>query len=1331
VASFALAISAMAGTALLAPGTAVAQASTAGTVTGQVTDAQGAAIVGAVVILTNNATNGAQATQANSAGRYVFSNVQPGTYTLDVKKDGFKEAVLKDQAVDVGKQLTLNVPMQVGTTTQTVEVTATGAELQTMNSMVGANISGDAIIKLPNLGRDANSLTMLQPNTAPNGGIAGADLDQNSYSLDGGSNSDDMDGSHSSYTPSSGNIGSGTGGNPSGVIPTPADSIEQFSVGVNNQTADVNGAAGSSVSMVTRRGTDQIHGSAYEYYLGSYLGANSWSNNRANLPKAKSHQNRFGASLGGQILPNFLGGKTYLFGNFEARRYPLSQSLTKSVPSDLMRAGIIQVPGTSGELAYNLNPATTTVDGTAYQPAVCNGYAVSATHPAGTGACDPRGIGLNPVVNALWSNSMPAANNFTAGDQFNTLGYTNNVSTPIKSNFFVFRVDHDFGAKNHFTASYHFYSYNPVTTGQVDIGGGLAGDTKGQDVATTVHPELPSMWTAQLTSSLTPNLTNAFHYSYLRNFWQWAGTNVSPQTIPGFSGLGGALEIGNGTASNSTSESSSALIPYNVNVQSVRTRVWDGIGNTFSDDLTLLHGNHIFQFGGKYTNQWDYHERNDNGGGILNANVYQIGPGGGVANSFLPTNLPSKQAAAYQDLYNEVLGIVSQPQTLYTRSGPQLNLDPLGTPMFDESTIPLYNVYFTDSWHIKPNLTMTFGTGYTVEMPPHEAQGKQVELVDQAGNLVDAADYLATTQKFAEGGQVYNPTLGFATVANVGSGLKYPYHPFYGGLSPRVSLAWNPTFNGGMLESLFGHNSTVVRGGWARIYGRLNGVDLVLVPLLGTGLGQPVTCIGASMSGTCNGTGGVDPTDAFRIGTDGLVAPLGTAPSATLPQPFYPGIQGPAAGAGEVLDPNFKPNRSDEFDLTIQRQINQNFSTEVGYTGRILRNEYQAINLDAVPYMTVAGGQQFQQAFANMYQEIANGSPITAQSFFETALGGPKSTYCSGFSSCTAAVASNEIAKKNINTTTGNNVYNLWSDLGSSSSWTLGRTLLSSALPGQPGGGSGQMQGIFDNLSNGWGNYNSVFWSLTMRNWHGLTALSNFTWSRSMGTGQTTQATSEYSVVDPWNMHAMYGPQGNDTPLNYNLYFVYEPGAKTQHGLLGHLTNGWSFAPIFTWNDGGWNYVNNGGDCASFGEMDCGIGSTDESAIKTTGFTGGTSVSRGVAQQNSAGEGAGIGTNSDPSHKGSGMNQFGDNAAGIYSEFRPMVLGLDTTGQSGLIPGLSRWNVDFSLTKDLALSERFGAELSAQASNVFNHFSPANPSLNLTSPQSFGVITGDAEGARG
>src|SRR6185312_8113467 len=176
---------AVAGLCWLLPQPARAQNTNSGTVTGQVTDAQKAAMVGAVITLTNTATNESQATITNGQGRYAFVNLQPGTYTLDVKKEGFKEATIKSQAVEVGKPLTLNVPMQVGTTTQTVEVSATGAELQTMNSTVGATISGDAIVKLPNLNRDANSLTMLQPNTQPDGGVAGADSDQNSFTLDG------------------------------------------------------------------------------------------------------------------------------------------------------------------------------------------------------------------------------------------------------------------------------------------------------------------------------------------------------------------------------------------------------------------------------------------------------------------------------------------------------------------------------------------------------------------------------------------------------------------------------------------------------------------------------------------------------------------------------------------------------------------------------------------------------------------------------------------------------------------------------------------------------------------------------------------------------------------------------------------------------------------------------------------------------------------------------------------------------------------------------------------------------------------------------------------
>ena len=144
---------------------------------------------------------------------------------------------------------------------------------------------------------------------------------------------------------------------------------------------------------------------------------------------------------------------------------------------------------------------------------------------------------------------------------------------------------------------------------------------------------------------------------------------------------------------------------------------------------------------------------------------------------------------------------------------------------------------------MKPSFTLTYGMGWTLEMPPTEASGKQTVLVDDCDTPVKTLDYLAQRKNAALQGEVYRPELGFALVGNVGSGRKYPYDPFYGSFSPRVAAAWNPSFDGdGFLSKVFGHADTVIRGGYGRIYGRLNGVDLVLVPLLGVGLIQPVQC---------------------------------------------------------------------------------------------------------------------------------------------------------------------------------------------------------------------------------------------------------------------------------------------------------------------------------------------------------------------------------------------------------------------------------------------------------------------------------------------------------
>src|SRR5262249_25421473 len=150
-------------------------------------------------------------------------NVPPGIYNVTVTKPGFQSAKVMGQKVTVGLVLTLDITLLVGAVATAVEVTAAaGAELQTTSATVGKTITGDSLAIVTNLGRDANGLIVLQPAVAPNGEVAGAVRDQNSFQLDGGNNSNDMDGTTSIYTPSSGTIGTAaTGGTPSGVVPTP------------------------------------------------------------------------------------------------------------------------------------------------------------------------------------------------------------------------------------------------------------------------------------------------------------------------------------------------------------------------------------------------------------------------------------------------------------------------------------------------------------------------------------------------------------------------------------------------------------------------------------------------------------------------------------------------------------------------------------------------------------------------------------------------------------------------------------------------------------------------------------------------------------------------------------------------------------------------------------------------------------------------------------------------------------------------------------------------------------------------------------------------------
>ena len=1336
----------MSGLALL-PVSTLAQSTNTGTIAGTVTDPSNAVVSGVEVMLTDTATQTSRSVTTNSAGRYILVDVAPGNYDVAFSKLGF--ATTKTHTtVQVGEAGTLNISLKVGGSNVVVEVTSATNELQTMNATVGNTINSAALDALPSIGRDVSTFVELQPGVTPEGSVAGTVNDQTFFSLDGGNNTNDMDGNMSTYTATyagdpSGGVAAQNSfyltGNPTGVMPTPQDSVEEFKVNTAGQTADFNNSSGAEVKVVTKRGTDGWHGTAYEYYLDNNWSSNSWQNTFSSVPLPSFHYSRFGAAIGGPVIPKeVLGGKTYLFFNYEGFRWP-SNSVTihRDVPSPMLELGLITDP-VSGTV-YNMNPAAVSYNGVNYpgNSACTNGSCLTTT-------TDPRNLGINPLVQQIWQKYEPASNASCINslcDGTNVLGFTANVNLPEKNNFVVTRLDHDFSQKWHFMTSYRYFKYGTNgTDDQVDIGGYFSGDTLGVPASQSSDPQQAWFWVAGLTTNITPNVTNDFRYSFLRNWWQWDRAGDVIQNCTACAGLGGALEIYSGESVGQTEN----LNPYNVNTQQTRTRFWNGHDQMVRDDISMLKGNHLFQFGGQYQHNFNWHQRTDNGGGINYQPVYQLGIGG--SGSGLSTDVPLCATSSVPNcgaLTAAVLGMVSISQVAYTRSGPDLTLNPPLTPAFDKDTIPYYNVYFSDTWHMKPSFTLTYGLGWTMEMPPTEATGKQVVLVNTSDEQIGTEDYLAARKRAALQGQVYNPEVGFALVGNVGSGLKYPYNPYYGQFSPRIAAAWNPHFDANSVAGkLFGSGDSVLRGGYGRIYGRLNGVDQVLVPLLGTGPIQAVQCLGNLSNGTCapGGSSSLTASTAFRVGIDGLNAPI-PVPSQTLPQPDFPGVNAIAAGAGEALDPHFRPTAVDSFDLTLQRQIGRKLTLEVGYIGRKITHEYQPLNINSVPYMMTMGGQSFANAYKNVVLAYCNGianmggggcggpsgpnaGAVTAQPFFEAAL---NPAYCAGFSSCTAAVVANEGGNL-----TSAQVWQLWSDLDNGA-FNFPRSMMNTPIsngplcpgttPELPCGLQGQLtSGVGMNASVGYGNYNAGFISLKMAEWRGVTMQSNFTWSKALGTGAFVQATSGYTADDPFNLSEMYGPQFYNRKFVYNTFIVYSPPFyKGQQGAIGRAAGGWTFSTIFTTGSGQPDQIWNSGFASeAFGEGDSGTNYLSlENAIPIAPLP-----AHGHAYYNTPGSGS-------VSVGGLPVNIF-KNPVAAYGMYRNPILGVDTRDTTYLT-GLPYWNMDFSIRKNVRVTEQVALEFQGNFINIFNHnqwLDPPQP-WGLFSPGTFGNLAGSAQETAG
>jgi hypothetical protein len=341
---------------------------TGATLSGTITDSSGGAIPEAQISVTNTATGIKQKFQADSAGYYAAPNLAPGTYEVRVTAKGFNTAILT-ATLDVGAQQQLNIPMKVGETSQTVEVTGALEQVDLTSSTLTAQVESQTISDLPLNGRDWTSLATLNPgvnlietqvdyaqSARGNRGfgaqltISGQRTTNNNYRLDGVSVNDYANSGPGNV------IGAALG----------VDAIQEFSVLTGGFSAEYGKATGGVVNAITKSGTNSFHGDVYEFIRNSALDSRDYFSRSANTPLAEFRRNQFGGAVGGPIIKD----KTFFFFDYEGFRQAKGITASVTVPSDAARAGnlisghVTVDPAAAAELAMfpHATPGTSNGD---------------------------------------------------------------------------------------------------------------------------------------------------------------------------------------------------------------------------------------------------------------------------------------------------------------------------------------------------------------------------------------------------------------------------------------------------------------------------------------------------------------------------------------------------------------------------------------------------------------------------------------------------------------------------------------------------------------------------------------------------------------------------------------------------------------------------------------------------------------------------------------------------------------------------------------------------------------------------------------------------------
>ncbi|MBI3649491.1 MAG: TonB-dependent receptor [Acidobacteria bacterium] len=835
---------------------ALAQGTTS-RITGVVLDPNGAVVPNAKVTLTNEGTQLAFTGETSSTGTYVFDSVQVGNYTVTVEKAGFKKFIASGNAVHIGQPTTVNITLELGQVAEVVEVRGSAELVQTSSSgNFGTIVEQRIVDRLPIVGvrgRNPLDLVNFQPgvvsgaNTGGGVHVHGARDRAWNFTLDG------IDTNETS-----------AGGSNFSPTRTNPDSITEFKVITSNATAEYGRNSGAQVAMVTKSGTNDFHGNAFEFYQTPRFRANEYENNLNKVVKPQFVQHIPGFSFGGPVwIPKIYDGhnKTFFFTNMQWLRLRSTRAVTSTVYTQAARNGIFRY--VAGGQNNPAGAAGASVDANGN---VLPGINVRTYDIVGN---DPARRGLDPTVQKVLGLT-PLPNNFTVGDGLNTAGYSFSPIEREKQQDFVIKIDHIINQNNTVFGRYAQGSQDTIGDFVNDGFSRFPGTPRIVDtVRRPKNLALNWRWTpsASITNEAVFGL-NKFKFDFF---------NPDPNfkdNPPFFFGL-----------------VTSPLDPTIGNLRELTTY-------QIVDNATWVRGAHTYKAGFNF--RFQKHE--DRRGSVAGANVQKVADFSRTINTVDPTvfRLPTDINTAndrprLQSAINELLGRIGNISQSFVAESDNAYGAP-GTLFVFASRYNELDYYVQDSWKLRPNLTIDLGLRYEVKQAPRPVNNSIILHPDQ-GVFVGATP--SNNLKWVEGRLYKDDRNNFG---------------------PSIGIAWDP----------FGNGKTSIRANYRIAYDRINTF------VISSTIYQSEPGLTFGVTNTAFGQGGGRLSDGLPT----LAPPAGLTPTQLRQPPAF------SSGSIHIVDPNWKAPRTQQWGLSLQREVGWKTVVELNYIGRKGEHLFGAYNIN-------------------------------------------------------------------------------------------------------------------------------------------------------------------------------------------------------------------------------------------------------------------------------------------------------------------------------------------------------------------------------------------------